>query len=86
MVEAGEAFFGEAGAAGVAVVNEDGGQHCVGVKCGGDTADVPPVASGEEGEQTDGSVLGSVQGAGDITGSDPDLCLLYTSPSPRDRG
>ncbi|TML25620.1 MAG: hypothetical protein E6G35_11950, partial [Actinobacteria bacterium] len=56
--------LGEPGPAGVAVVHEDGGRVGVRVHRGGQAADVPPVAGGHQGQQTDRGVLGGVQGTG----------------------
>ena len=72
-MEAGEAFVGEARATRVAVVDEHGGQHRVRVQGGGDTADVPAVAGGQQRQQADGGVLGGVQRAGGLAGGDPQL-------------
>ena len=58
-----EAALGEAGAARVAVVDEDGEPAGVGVQGGGDAADVPAVAGGEQRQQPDRRVLGGVRGA-----------------------
>ena len=52
---------GEAGAARLAVVDEDGHPPGVGVQRGRDAADVPPVAGGEERQQADRGVLGGVR-------------------------
>ena len=55
--------LGDAGAARVAVVDEDRGLAGVLVHRGGDAADVPPVAGGHQGQQPDGGVLGRVDRA-----------------------
>ena len=55
--------LGEAGAAGVAVVDEDGQQAGVRVQGRRDPADVPAVAGREERQQADRAVLGGVRGA-----------------------
>src|SRR4029450_158857 len=62
------ALLGDAGAAGVAVVDEDRGRPGIGMPGGGEAADVPAVAHGEQGEQPDLGVLGGVGGAGDVPG------------------
>ena len=61
-----EAALGEAGAAGVAVVDEDGRQAGVRVQRGRDAADVPAVAGGDERQQADRGVLGGVRGPGHV--------------------
>ncbi len=48
----------------MAVVDEDGGLLGLGVDRGGEAADVPAVAHGEEGQQGDEGVLHGVDGAG----------------------
>ncbi len=58
------AQLGDAGTAGVPVVDDDGGQAGVGLEEGGHAADVPPVADGEQRQHPDRGVLGGVQGAG----------------------
>ena len=62
--EALEATLGDPDAAGVAVVDEDGRFRRIRVQRRRHTADVPPVAGGEQGEQSDRGVLGRVRGAG----------------------
>ena len=57
------AELGDAGAAGVAVVDDDGGQAGVGLERGGHAADVPAVADGEQRQHADGGVLDGVQRA-----------------------
>ena len=62
----GEPALGEAGAAGVAVVDEDRRRAGVRVQRGGDPADVPAVAGREQRQQPDRGVLGGVQRAGHV--------------------
>ena len=58
---AAKAPFGEPGAAGVAVVDEDRRLLRVVLAGRGDAADVPPVADGEQRQDADRGVLGGVQ-------------------------
>ena len=60
------AAFGEPGPAGVAVVHEHRQPAGVGVQCGRDAADVPPVAGREQWQHADRGVLGSVGGTGHV--------------------
>ena len=60
------AALGEAGAARVAVVDEDGQLAGVGVQRRRDAADVPPVAGGEQRQEADRGVLGGVRGTGQV--------------------
>ena len=79
-----EGAFGEARTAGVAVVDEDGGQAGVGVQGYGHAADVPAVAGGEEREEADGGVFGGVQGAGEFLGVDAGGVELGVGDGPPD--
>ena len=64
--------LGEAGAAGMAVVDEDGRARSVsGCSGGGQAADVPAVAGGDQRQQADRGVLGGVQRAGHVGRVDP---------------
>ena len=67
------AALGEAGAAGVAVVDEDREPAGVRVQGGGDAADVPAVAGREQRQQPDRAVLGGVRGAGQVAAGEPRL-------------
>ncbi len=58
--------FGEARAALGTVVHEDRGFFGIGVQCGGNATDVPPVARHEQGKHRDLGVLGGVQSAGEV--------------------
>ena len=60
------AEFGNARAARVGVVDEDGGAVGVDMMGGGDAPDVPAVADREQGQHRDCSVLGCVQRAAGI--------------------
>ena len=61
-----EPALGEAGAARVAVVDEDRGQPGVRVQRGRDPADVPAVAGGDQRQHPDRRVLGRVRRARDV--------------------
>ncbi|NJP74042.1 flp pilus-assembly TadE/G-like family protein [Streptomyces sp. C1-2] len=80
-----EGPLGEPGAAGMAVVHEDRGQQGVGMERDGDPADVPAVARGEQREQTDGRVLGGVQGAAQVLRVDPGRVELVLGDRPPHR-
>ena len=69
----GEAALGEAGTAGVAVVDEDGELPGVRVQRGRDAADVPAVAGREQRQQADRAVLGGVGRAGQVAAGQPRL-------------
>ena len=75
------ALLGDAGAAEVAVVDEDRGRPGIGMPGGGEAPDVPAVAHGEQGEQPDLGVLGGVGGAGDVP-----WCRGRRRPAGRARG
>ena len=66
-----EAALGEARAARVAVVDEDGQRAGVGVQGGRDAADVPAVAGREQRQQPDRGVLGGVRRAGQVGRVEP---------------
>ncbi len=66
-----EGAFGETGAAGVAVVHEDGRQQRVRMQRHGHSADVPAVAGGEERQHSDRRVFGGVQRAAQDLRVDP---------------
>ena len=55
--------LGDAGAAGVAVVDQYGGPSGVGMAGGGQPAHVPPVAQAEQSQHADGSMFGCVERA-----------------------
>ena len=64
------AEVGDAGPAGVAVVDGDGGQAGVGLEHGRDPAHVPAVTDREQREHADGAVLDGVQGPGPVGRAD----------------
>ena len=61
-----EAALANARAAGCGVVDENGGPAGVHVKQRGESTQIPAVAGGDERQQSDGGVLGGVQGAGAV--------------------
>src|SRR5690606_24289026 len=77
-----EGPLGEAGAARVTVVDEDGGQQRVRVERHRDTADVPAVARREQRQHADRGVLRRVQGAAEDLRVDPGPVQLVLGDRP----
>ncbi len=61
-----EATFGESGPAVMAVIDEDGEPSGRGVQVGGDAADIPAVAGGEEREQADRGMFHRMGGPAEV--------------------
>ena len=63
----GVAASGEPGPAGMPVIDEHGGPSGVGMQRGGNPADVPSVAGGEQRQQADSGVFGRMRAPGNIS-------------------